>query len=396
MTRTSTRTPARTAMTGKLLAVAILIVAMVATTFIAVSPAAAAPGAGDNPDKPDAAVSLGDSFISGEGGRWSGNSNDGVDPDRDGTDRAYRPAWYGWWYDYDAVYPGSYYNGCHRSDVSEIRSSGIGGGSINLVNLACSGAETEHIFRAANGGQWFKGEAPQADQLAGLAATHDIELVVLSIGGNDLGFASVLTNCVTAFTTGAAPCGPTEQPKVEAALPVVMADVSKAIDEIRAALADAGDTEYRFVLQSYPSPVARSSEADYNENTWERLHTGGCPFWDADLDFARDWVVPQIDAGLASVAAAQGVEFLSLASAFDGKEVCGDNSRLVTSDYDTPTARPMSGCGSSPAAACRATWPSRSTPMPSGRSPSAPAWASCGTPVPDTTPAPTGARVRRR
>ncbi len=325
----------RTPLAAPLLAL-VTLAASLLMTLGAVAPASAQ--SGENADKPDAAVSLGDSFISGEGGRWLGNSNDGVDPDRDGTDRAYRSTWYGgWWYDYNAVYPGSYYNGCHRSDVSEIRSSGIGGGSIELVNLACSGAETEHIFRASNGGQMFKGEAPQADQLAALAAGHDIELVVLSIGGNDLGFAAVLTNCVTAFTTGAAPCAPAEQPKVEAALPAVMADVSKAIDEIRAALADAGDTQYRFILQSYPSPIARSSEADYSETTWERLHTGGCPFWDADLDFARDWVVPRIDAGLSAVAAAQGVEFLSLASAFDGKEVCGDDSRLVADDYDTPS-----------------------------------------------------------
>ncbi len=315
----------------KIAATTLLAFTLLVTTFGLATPASAG---GKKNTKPDAAVSLGDSFISGEGGRWNGNSNDGYDPDRDGTDRAYRSTWYGgWWYDYDAVYPGSYDNGCHRSDVSEIKSSGI---PMNLINLACSGAETEHIFRASNGGQNFKGEIPQADQLAALAATYDIELVVLSIGGNDLGFSDVLTDCITAFSTGAAPCAPTAQITVDNAIPTVMADVTKAINEIKTALADAGDTDYRFVLQSYPSPVPRSSEADYSENTWDRLHTGGCPFWDTDLDFARDYVVPTIDANLSAVAAAAGVEFLSLAQAFDGKEVCGDDSRLVNGDSDTP------------------------------------------------------------
>ena len=98
-----------------------LVVAIVASAL-----AVAAPAVADNPAKPDVVVSLGDSFISGEGGRWNGNSNDGWDPDRDNTDRAHRSNWWSWWYDYDAVYPGSAGNGCHRSDVAEIHSSGIG------------------------------------------------------------------------------------------------------------------------------------------------------------------------------------------------------------------------------------------------------------------------------
>jgi hypothetical protein len=46
------------------------------------------PAAAKKPALPTAAVSLGDSYISGEGGRWQGNS---IDPlaDRDGTDRAF-------------------------------------------------------------------------------------------------------------------------------------------------------------------------------------------------------------------------------------------------------------------------------------------------------------------
>ncbi len=317
--------------TSRLLAAPLLLLTLVISLLVFASPASAA----KKNDKPDAAVSLGDSFISGEGGRWNGNSNDGFDPDRDGSDRAYRSGWFSWSYDYNAVYPNSYYNGCHRSDVSEIQSSGI---SMNLINLACSGAETVNVFRASHGGQYFKGEAPQADQLATVASTYDVELVVLSIGGNDLGFADVLTQCITAFSTGGSPCVNTQQAVLESALPGAMAEVTKAIEEIRTVLSDAGDTDYRFILQSYPSPVARSAESDYDESTWDRITIGGCPFWDADLDFARDWVVPQIDANLAAVAAEAGVEFLSLANAFDGKEVCGNDSRLIANDNDTPNS----------------------------------------------------------
>ena len=53
----------------------------------------AAPGCGEiktftTPAAPSAAVSLGDSYISGEAGRWNGNSINAAG-DRDGTDRAF-------------------------------------------------------------------------------------------------------------------------------------------------------------------------------------------------------------------------------------------------------------------------------------------------------------------
>ena len=73
--------------------------------------AAASPSSG-----PTAIVSLGDSFISGEAGRWQGNSLFAVG-DRAGTDRA----WTGTGYDPTRIYGASDANGCHRSDVSEIR-----------------------------------------------------------------------------------------------------------------------------------------------------------------------------------------------------------------------------------------------------------------------------------
>ena len=294
-------------------------------------------GKGGKNNLPTAVVSLGDSYISGEAGRWNGNSNDGLDPDRDGTDRAYRPGWLGtWWYDYDAVYPGSYANGCHRSDVAEIHSAAIGTDA--AFNLACSGAETANIFRSGSGGVSYKGEEPQADQLASLAQSHDIELVVLSIGGNDLGFTDIILACVSSFTFGAAPCNSSQQAAIDGRMATVMADVTTAVDEIRAALDSAGQKpdSYRIILQSYPSPTPRASEMRYPDSGWDRLTIGGCPLWDEDADWARDSLVPEIDANLRTVATAAGVEFLSLADSFQGREVCATSSSLVNGDRDTP------------------------------------------------------------
>ena len=77
------------------------------------------------PSSPSTAiVSLGDSFISGEAGRWNGNALNPVH-NRNGTDRAaYNCKWWGEC-DYDArrVYGSSFDNDCDRSDVAPIRSA---------------------------------------------------------------------------------------------------------------------------------------------------------------------------------------------------------------------------------------------------------------------------------
>ena len=54
------------------------------------------------------------------------------------------------------------------------------------VNLACSGATTENVFRA-KGGKAFKGESPQGDQLLFVARALNVKAVVLSIGGTTSG-----------------------------------------------------------------------------------------------------------------------------------------------------------------------------------------------------------------
>ncbi len=142
------------------------------------SPLAAAPG------EPSAAVSMGDSFIAGEavGGRATPATTSQTDGARivppfggigsGDTNRS-------------GIYGSSYSNGCHRSDVAPIRSAEL---DVEAVfNLACSGASTINLLPAAAGGASYRGELPQIDQLADLARTHAVEIVAISVGGNDLG-----------------------------------------------------------------------------------------------------------------------------------------------------------------------------------------------------------------
>jgi hypothetical protein len=289
------------------------------------APAAeAAPGAG-----PTAIVSLGDSFISGQAGRWQGNSNNALGS-RAGTDRACVMSATGCRYDVGRVYlGGTRPPGCARSDVAEIHSARI---SVDeRINLACSGAMTANIFRSPAGGRVFKREAPQADQLAHVARARDVKLVVLSIGGNDIGFQEVVTACVLAYVTRAPPCADRERRNIEARLPRAVAGVRKAIDEIRAVMRSAGyrPWHYRLVLQSYPSPVPRAAENRYPEAGPARGAIGNCPLYDRDLDEARDTLVPRLDGELRAIALEKGAQFLSLRDTLQGREMCARTARLA-------------------------------------------------------------------
>ncbi|WP_374776538.1 GDSL-type esterase/lipase family protein [Streptomyces sp. NBC_01310] len=282
---------------------------------------AASPGSG-----PTAVVSMGDSYISGEAGRWKGNTltNTGS---RNGTDRGWVS---GSTYDPGKVY-GTTAGGCHRSDSAEVRSAGPIADV--AVNLACSGAVSDNVFRASNGGVAFKGEAPQADQLAAVAASHNVKVIALSIGGNDLGFADIIKDCALDFVIWNSYCYDNQQYGVDQKIDAVMGKVGKSVDEVRAVMRAAGyaDSSYRIVLQSYPSPIPRGAENRYTQSDWSRLNTGGCPFWNRDSDWARDSLVPQIAGRIKAVAADRGVQFLDLRDMLQGREVCAKASKQVSS-----------------------------------------------------------------
>jgi lysophospholipase L1-like esterase len=233
-------------------------------------------------------------------------------------------------YDTGKVY-GNTDGGCFRSDVAEITSTGI---PVNqAINLACSGAESPHIWRSSQGGTSLEGEKPQADALAVVAATHHVQLVVLSVGGNDLGFGDILQACMTSYMAATGTCHQAQPGEVQTRFASVMSAVDTSVKEVRAAMSGAGygASDHRLVLQSYPSPLPRGAEMRYAESgprTYE-----GCPMYDADLNWARDGLMPRLTAGLRSVAQAHGTDFLDLSDALQGREVCSRNSQMADSTH---------------------------------------------------------------
>ena len=85
-------------------------------------------------------------------------------------------------------------NTCHRSPNSFGRVYAAGSstfGSGDVEHLACSGATIDNVLTTAK-----NNEPAQISELMTSA-----RLVTVTIGGNDVGFASVLTRCVTPLTT---------------------------------------------------------------------------------------------------------------------------------------------------------------------------------------------------
>ncbi|MEU3600985.1 GDSL-type esterase/lipase family protein, partial [Streptomyces sp. NPDC006798] len=288
------------------------------------------------PVRGEAIVSMGDSFISGEGGRWAGNGNTS-EAGAWGTDRRAKcsPG-------EDCVYgntavdapgnPDPPGKGCHRSDVAEITGADVDDiPREQRFNIACSGATTDHVTD-----QGFKGEPPQVSRLAELARDNDITLIVLSIGGNDLNFSGILRDCAIKYLTPlGGTCQASQEAAFAAALDTVRGKVAATLGKIRATMRAQGRSPetYRLVLQSYPNPIAPAGQNRYAQGPgYTRYTQGGCPFRDTDSDWAANSVVPRISAMLRTAAGMGNATFLDLQGAFAGHELCSTSAAQSTSN----------------------------------------------------------------
>ncbi|MFI6424677.1 hypothetical protein [Promicromonospora sp. NPDC050880] len=270
-------------------------------------------------------VTLGDSYISGEAGRWAGASNSD-----------YRRA--------DALGPTAYFDNpggtgeliprCHRASSAEAY---IGGGT-NGLNLACSGATT-----ATSAGSPFKpgidfyssgGNKGQALLLQEAAATRNVSMVVVSIGGNDFEFASVVQTCVVNFLTSPSwwknYCHDDSSVAANftaANVAAVRARVTTALRNVATAMSNAGyrTDQWTLVVQTYPSPVPDGSGFRYAESGYTRQSVGGCGLWNRDADWANSTALPTINGALLGAASDVGlpnVRTLDMTHAFDGRRLC--------------------------------------------------------------------------
>jgi hypothetical protein len=279
-------------------------------------------------------VSVGDSAISGEAGRWAGNTNGSSgNVDALGSSAYWDTA------------SGEAIPGCHRSKANEIA---IGGG-VNSANLACSGART--YTQAYSSGSDFKpgldfyddgaGHIGQAKALQQYASTHNVKLVVALIGANNYGFADIVQSCVIDFLTS-----PTwwkdycyDDSSVSSRFTAanqaaITAQVAGAFQNLRTAMRNAGyaDNAWTLDVQTYASPIPPGAAIRYSESGYTRQSTGGCGIWNRDADWANSTAVVAMNNSARNGAAQSGLanaRILDMSSLLNGRRLCENTVGLL-------------------------------------------------------------------
>ena len=297
--------------------------------------ALAAPAAADGPGVgTPAVVTLGDSAISGEAGRWAGNTN--------------MSAWR-----VDALGSTAYWDtpsgeaitGCHRSKAAQAH---IGGGVLS-ANLACSGAKT--MTGGTGSGQDFKpgidfysdasGRKGQALALQEYASTHNVKAVVVMIGANNYGFAAIVERCVANWVTSPSwwknYCSDDSDmtSRFTAARQAQETEnVKQALLRVSQAMTNAGynSSQYTIIGQTYWSPIPRGSGFRYAESGWTRQSIGGCGVWNRDANWANDTVQPAMNNTMRNAVQNSGLPntvLLDMSSALDGRRLCENTVGLL-------------------------------------------------------------------
>lgn len=311
---------------------AVLAAGALALSMIALNPSAAqadGPGVGT-----PYVVAVGDSYISGEAGRWAGNSNEGEAKHDAGGSTTY--------FD-NASNTGESAYKCHRSKQADIH---IGGGTLGK-NLSCSGAKTttttsvDGVYRPGIDFANTSDGKGQALELQTFAATHNVKMVAVSIGGNDFDFAGIVTQCVADFLGS-----PSWWPNYckddsivtnnfsSAAVTARRAEIAKSFQNIRTAMRNAGyaDNAWTLMVQNYMSPLPNGSGIRYSQSGYTRQSTGGCGFWNADADYANGTLLPRINQTVSEAGTASGltnIKTLNLATAFNGRRLCENTVGLI-------------------------------------------------------------------
>jgi hypothetical protein len=278
-------------------------------------------------------VSVGDSYISGEAGRWAGNTDTGEQH----VDALGVTAYFD-------TPTGESIDRCHRSRSAEV----LVDGGVDGLTLACSGARTttfvDRSGRFTPGLDFYSdgsGRLGQAAMLRDVASTHDVRLVAVSIGGNNFDFAGIIQACVTDFllSSSLAPHHCSTDASVTANftpanLSVQTAAIRDGILNVRRAMALAGyrDSSYTILVQDYPSPIPTAAGFRYGQSVHTRQTRGGCGIWDADADWANTTALTTIDRVVEEAAALTrltNVRILELASTFTGHRLCENGVGLL-------------------------------------------------------------------
>jgi hypothetical protein len=132
------------------------------------------------------------------------------------------------------------------------------------------------------------------------ARTHNVKLVVLSIGGNDFSFSDTVSQCAMDFAgspfgnAGFCYDGSSVTPRfAEANVAAVRTKLVNAYEDFVIAMRAAGypDDHGSLLIQTCASPIPYGDNFRFYQLGMSRFNNG-CPFWSYDADWANDHWLP--------------------------------------------------------------------------------------------------------
>lgn len=315
----------------------------VAAVAVAVTAAVSVPAVAQPTSLPTAAVALGDSFISGEGG----GSYSAV-TDANGVSQGF-PGW-------SAANTNAYF--CHRSPNASIFRATLPGIQ-DRFNLACSGGQPYDILNPSAGRAKGRTVAAQLDQLRVVAQTHDIDLVLIGLGSNNSSFtfgdaASVCANRFIAdawtgwwefwaYLGGDVPQQPCNISDLatDAEVQSATAETTNALRNLLSTLDQIdADGQHRVVFQDYTNPLptdyaqryyeedGRADDRDKFRALGAERYAAGCPAHRASLaaghlfSQALGGIVASAHQTLSAEFPSDDLVYLNVQSAFNGARLC--------------------------------------------------------------------------
>ncbi len=167
---------------------------------------------------------------------------------------------------------------------------------------ACSGATTEDVVDRAQ----HPGEGRQLDWLQ-----PDTDVVTITVGGNDVGFARVVGACLT----GGTPCSRLDG-EVDGRIVALGARLEAVNHEIRRRLPHA-----RVLVVGYPQLIADPAHVDVEGCREARASSAGSGITKEEAEWLREQG-QALDTVMRRSAQAAGAQYVDVASAFAGHEVC--------------------------------------------------------------------------
>jgi lysophospholipase L1-like esterase len=197
-------------------------------------------------------------------------------------------------------------NTCYRSPLAWPQRLAARLDLRGLPSLACSGARIRHVTDDSKTGETERRRS-QVGRISGDPARRP-NVITITIGGNDAGFAKVLEKCILGDCKSAydRPSGD----RLEAAA----LEVGRRLPAVYRAIQGAAPGA-RLVVVDYPRlfPEDKPGGAVGNCAAWDRITQ-------AEARYLND-SAQKLNAQIAIAAAAEGAAFIDVTDAFDGKEL---------------------------------------------------------------------------